>query len=97
MKRLYELWFDPRDESTSLSTAEGAADLRRKGLLGPDAACFQRFEAATGEEASAIYHLRMGWEPYRHIGPAVPCPKNCGAHYYPEGSGECPNCGIIAR
>ena len=49
------------------------------------------FEAATSEEASAIYTLRMGWGAYRPMGEAAPCP-DCGAWYYPEGSGECWRC-----
>lgn len=53
-----------------------------------------RIEAATSEEASAIHHLRLGWEPYKPIGEAAPCPK-CGAMFYPEGSGECWRCGPI--
>ena len=51
-------------------------------------------EAHTGEEASAIYHLRMGWEPYKPMGEAEPCPK-CGAWFYPQGSGDCFRCGHI--
>ena len=51
-------------------------------------------EAHTGEEALALYHLRMGWEPYTPAGDPAPCPK-CGAWFYPEGSGECWCCGKI--
>ena len=54
-----------------------------------------RIEASTPEEASAILHLRLGWEPYKPKGDAVPCPK-CGVKYYPKGSGECWRCGLIS-
>ena len=49
-------------------------------------------EAATWEEAMSIHHLRMGWEPYDPGGKAQKCP-NCGAFFYPEGSGLCWSCG----
>jgi hypothetical protein len=51
-------------------------------------------EAHTPEEAMAIYHLRMGWEPYDPGGEAQPCPK-CAAPFYPHASGECWRCGKI--
>ena len=52
------------------------------------------FEAHTGEEASSIYNLRMGWGPYKPMGTPEPCPK-CSAWFYPEGSGDCWRCGNI--
>lgn len=52
------------------------------------------FEAATGEEAAAIYSLRMGFGPHTPVGSPQPCPK-CGAWFYPQGSGECWRCGKI--
>lgn len=48
-------------------------------------------EAQTWEEACAIYHLRMGFEPYKPDGEAESCPK-CSMLYYPLSSGECWNC-----
>jgi hypothetical protein len=51
-------------------------------------------EAATGEEASAIYSLRMGFGPYNPMGEPDNCP-NCNSWYYPQGSGECWQCGKI--
>lgn len=50
-----------------------------------------KIEASNWEEASAIYHLRQGWEPFQPILPAQPCPQ-CGALYYPMGSGQCWRC-----
>lgn len=52
------------------------------------------FEAATGEEASAIHNLRMGFGPYTPIGEPAPCPR-CSAWFYPAGSGQCWRCGPI--
>lgn len=52
------------------------------------------FDAATGEEASAIHALRMGWEPYTPMGNPAPCPK-CAATFYPDGSGQCWRCGKV--
>jgi len=51
-------------------------------------------DAHTFEEALAIYHLRMGWEPFQPEGDGEPCPK-CAAMFYPKGSGECWRCGKI--
>lgn len=44
-------------------------------------------EAGSAEEAAAIQHLRLGWEPYRPMGKAAACP-NCGSTFYPDGSGN---------
>ena len=63
----------------------------KNGVRQPDCEkLFWRIEAATWEEAMAIYHLRQGWEPYKPDVKAEPCP-DCGALYYPEGSGQCPH------
>lgn len=50
--------------------------------------------AATWEEAKAVYHLRVGYEPYKPAGDPENCPK-CNSIYYPSGSGECYRCGKI--
>ena len=64
----------------------------KDGTLQPDCEkLFWHIEVATWEEAMSIYNLRQGWEPYRPEGKAEPCP-NCGALYYPEGSGQCWQC-----
>ena len=49
------------------------------------------FEAATYEEAMAIYHLRCGYQPYLPNGRASPCPR-CGALLYAQGSAQCWRC-----
>ncbi|MBE7368689.1 hypothetical protein [Ramlibacter pallidus] len=53
-----------------------------------------QIEASTFEEAMSIYSLRMGWGPYRPMGEPAAC-SNCGSWLYPEGSGECWQCGKI--
>ncbi len=45
-------------------------------------------EAATPEEANAIHSLRQGFGPYKPMGEPAECPE-CGAYYYPDGSGVC--------
>jgi len=49
-------------------------------------------EAASGEEASAIFNLRMGFGAYHPMGESQECPR-CGAWFYPSGSGQCWSCG----
>lgn len=51
-------------------------------------------EAATGEEAAAIYNLRMNFGAHEPMGEPENCP-NCGSWFYPQGSGECWKCGKI--
>lgn len=64
------------------------------GGLRPDAELLWEVEVDTREEAEAIYHLRMGFEPFILLGERQSCPR-CGAVFYPEGSGECWRCGKI--
>jgi hypothetical protein len=92
-KYKYQVWAD--STSTTLASEEQINDLKLKGLIEEDAKLIHTFEAATGEEASSIYNLRMGFEPYKPAGKPELCPNNCGAYYYPEGSGQCPYCGDI--
>jgi len=90
----YEVWSDPDDDSVLLTTSHGRAEQQAKGLLSKNAALLYAIEAHTLEEASAIHHLRQGWEPYVPMGEAKPCPK-CNAHYFPMGSGQCWRCGLV--
>ena len=80
---------------TCLLDETSELDQRKKGLLSQSAELLWEFEAATWEEASAIHHLRMGFEPYAPAGSWEPCPK-CGAAYYPLGSGQCWRCGKVS-
>lgn len=98
MRKIYEAWAegdDPNWKSISLATREGIEEQRAKGLLAPNAKLRYRIEADTFEEALAIHHIKMGWSPFQPAGKAEPCPHSCGALFYPEGSGECPNCGKV--
>ena len=92
MIQTYEAWQDPRDGSVTFGLATDLAAQRAKGLVSQEARLLYRIDAPTHEEAMAIHHLRMGWEPYRPVGSAQDC-SNCGALRYPDGSGQCWQCG----
>ena len=89
----YEVWSD--SETHTFSPKEGVERLKRLGLIEEGSYLLHSFSAQTLEEAKAIYHLRMGFEPYSPMGKSEKCPKECGAYYYPKSSGVCPNCGVI--
>jgi len=93
MRYKFEAWAD--DEGITFATVEGIKWQRDKGLLGKNPKLLHVIEADTPEEASAVHHIKMGWEPYKPMGEAKACPKGCGSCFYPEGSGECPKCGEI--
>jgi len=95
MLRVYEAWQDPVGFGVTLALATGVDELRAKKLLDRDAKLLYRIEAHSHEEAAAIHHVRMGWQPYQPVGESGPCP-HCGAQIYPEGSGECWQCGKIS-
>ena|ERR1051325_11022753 len=98
MKKVYEAWIEDNEEkstSITLATAEGIEEQKTKGLLDRKAKLKYRIEADTFEEAMAVHHIKMGWSPYKPSGEPMSCPRSCGAIFYPEGSGECPNCGKI--
>ena len=92
MKIRFEAWQD--DNGITLSDEENIKQLREKGLFFGEPKLLHVILADTSEEANAVHHIKMGWEPYKPQGEPGSCPK-CGAIYYPEGSGECPNCGKI--
>jgi hypothetical protein len=94
MKKEYEIWSNVDKTEIQCSTKENIEESRKKGLL-KNMLLKNSFVAYSYEEAMSIYHLRMGYEPYKPNGEAVLCPNNCGSYYYPLGSSECPNCGII--
>lgn len=91
----YEAWHDEQECSITLATSEGIQQQLSLRLLSERAKLLHRIEADTYEEAMAVHHIKMGWEPYVPAGEPRECPKGCGAMFYPEGSGECPNCGRI--
>ncbi len=94
MKQRFEAW-QVNDEQLSFASVESVAEQRAKGLIGPDAKLLYVIEADTWEEACAIHYLRAGFGPYKPEGPPNRCP-NCGAWFYPEGSGQCWRCGRVA-
>jgi hypothetical protein len=93
-RRVFEGWSENEGLSITLTTAESAAEQRASGAIAADAQFLHRFEADTWEEAGAVHAIKMGWGGYQAPGEAAPCP-HCGRPYYPEGSGECPNCGPV--
>jgi hypothetical protein len=95
MKKIYEVWSDDDGCQISISTVEGIAQQFARGALSEKAVLLHRIEADTYEEAMSERNRLMDWEPYKPGGEAMDCPNACGAKFYPEGSGECPNCGDI--
>lgn len=89
--KTYEVWSEGDATEVTLAPVASIVEQKEKGLIGPKAQLLYRFDAATWEEAQAIHHLRMGWEPYRPAGESNLCPK-CDSTVYPEGSGECWKC-----
>ena len=92
---MYEAWEDKAGCSITFITAESAKEKRANNSLSEKARLLHRIAAASYEEAMSLHYLKMGWEPYVPVGEPKPCPKACGAVFYPEGSGQCPNCGRI--
>lgn len=92
---MYEAWADDEGCSTAFSTVENIKEQLANGLLTKQAKLLYRIEADTWEEAMSLHHIEMGWSPYIPEGEPEKCPRGCGAMFYPEGSGECPNCGRI--
>ncbi|MCB1088256.1 MAG: hypothetical protein KDM63_14500 [Verrucomicrobiae bacterium] len=79
----------------TLMKADRVEEHLRLGILEKDYETLWDIFAASDEEASSIHAMRLGWRPYHPVGEPQLCPGNCGCHYYPLGSGECPLCGPI--
>ena len=94
MSQRYEAWQYADGAELTFTSPENVARHREMGLMPDDAVLLFAFDADSPEEASAIFHLRMGWEPYKPMGEAQPCPE-CGRQYYPAGSAWCWQCGDI--
>ena len=92
---VYEVW--EGDESESLVRSDFVERLKKTGHIGESDKRLYTIQAATAEEASAIWHIRSGYKPYTPMGRPELCPKGCGIFFYPEGSAECANCGRIER
>ena len=95
MKEKYEAWMDEENGSITVTTPTQIKEQRSKNLISTNAKLLHVIEADTPEEAMAVHNIKMGWGAYNPIGESANCPKNCGAKFYPEGSGICPNCGQI--
>ena len=91
---LGRLRFATGGDGILFTTLEGVAWHKERDLLSAEAKLLHEVIADTPEEASAVHHIKMGWAPYTPMGEAAPCP-HCGAYFYPESSGICPNCGPI--
>lgn len=92
MKTTYRAYREGPAQTSMYSDASERHARAYGGLAGAE--FLWEIETDTLEEASAIYHLRMGFEPFVPCGSPEPCPK-CSAIFYPEGSGECRSCGKI--
>jgi hypothetical protein len=98
MKKLFQAWCEEEEGcvvSISLGTVENITDQRARGLLSSSARLMYEIVADTPEEAMAVHYIKQGRNPYHPMGTPQKCPKGCGNIYYPEESGECPNCGPI--
>jgi len=93
LKKFYEAWQD--ENSISFTEAEGIKWQKSQGMLSNNAKLLHSVEADTWEEAMTAHYQKMSWSPYKPEGEAKDYPNNCGAMFYPEGSGECANCGKI--
>jgi hypothetical protein len=91
MKRFFEAW--EAETGAVFFESSRLAEMQANPAMQLTARLFE-IEAHTPEEAMAIYHLRMGWEPYDPGSEAESCPQ-CAALFYPHASGECWRCGKI--
>lgn len=88
----FEAWED--EISVTLSTPENIERKKSLDLFEGQLNFLHTIIADTYEEAMAVHHIKMGWDPYMPQGESSNCPK-CNSIYYPKGSGECPKCGKI--
>lgn len=91
---IWQAW-DDGDGGTLFAPRERCVELAFQGLLPATARLLYEISACTGEEAMTLHYIQMGFESYKPVGDPAPCPNQCGAMYYPEGYGDCPNCGHI--
>lgn len=95
MMKLYEAWEYEEGCAIAFGEAEAIKDEISQGVIPRDAKLLHQVEAATYEDAMVLHYIKMGWDKYTPPGEAIDCPHSCGGAYFPEGSGECPNCGRI--
>ena len=90
-----EVWVNEDGDEVSCFVKDCIDKLKRQRLINSSCKLIHSFTAATFEEAMSIYYLRMGYESYKPQGEPKLCPQNCGSFYYPEGSSQCPYCGLV--
>ena len=83
------------DDCITFAPIHRIGPLKADGTIAANAVLLHELVAATGEDAMAQHHEKMGWEPYKPQGNPAPCPNDCGGNYFPAGYGDCPNCGHI--
>ena len=93
IRKRFEVWAE--SDGDCMVECQNVENLKASGQLESGAKLVHVIEAANLEEARAIWNLRRGYEPYSPAGESKECPRGCGAHFYPEGSGQCPYCGDI--
>ena len=87
--KVYECWKD--DEGIALFQADTSPD-QISVILTHGAQLYYRIYAATWEEAMAIHHLRLGYEPYKPMGKPKRCQKCQIGLIYLDGDSECWYC-----
>ncbi len=91
---IWQAW-DDGDGGVLFAPANRCVELQSQGLLSDEAVLLHEVAARTGEEAMKLHYEKMGFEPYQPVGAPQPCPRGCGGSFYPEGYGDCPNCGNV--
>lgn len=90
---VWQAWRD--NDGIVYAPRERCIELVNQGLLSESATLLHEIVAATGEEAMTLHYEKMGFGIYKPVGRQTPCPNKCGESYYPDGYGDCPNCGHI--
>lgn len=95
MERVFTAWGGLGDELPHTLVQGDGPPVFANGTLQPNCERqFWRIVVGSYEEAAAVFNLRRGYEPYRAEGLPAACP-NCGALFYPHGSGQCWRCDFI--
>lgn len=95
MKKVYEAWQDADGCGTTFAPTESIKREFENGTISKNAKLLHTVEADTWEQAMSLHYEKMGWSSYIPEGEPESCPNECGAIFYPQGSGDCPNCGNI--
>jgi hypothetical protein len=95
MTKIYEAWASDDGCEITFAEVESIEQQLGQASFPRNAKLLHRIEADCWEEAMTKHHEKMGWGNYNPEGDPKDCPNGCGAMFYPEGSGQCPNCGRI--